>query len=112
MNGHAVLLPAASLINPAGVGVRLLISHRGPGEAAQVGRDQAHIAPPAVFCGHIDDGVGDGAAHQPAVLAVLTVGTGDLVGGWELTVHPDVSLQVSQTWKHLGTTWSEEKCVE
>lgn len=95
MDGHAVLLPAAALVNPAGVGERLLISQRGPGEAAQIRTDQADIAFPAVLCGHIDDGVGVGAAHQAAVLPVLTVGAGDLVGGWKLTVHPDVSLQVS-----------------
>ena len=95
MNSHAVLLPAAALINPAGVGVRLLIGQRGPGEAAQIGKDEADVAPPAVLCGHIGDGVGEGAANQSAVLPILTVGTGDLVGGRELTVHPDISLQVS-----------------
>lgn len=95
MHSHAVLLPAGALVNPAGVGVRLLISQRGPGEAAQSGIDQADVAPPAVLSGHIDDGVGVGAAHQPAVLPILTVRSWDLVGGWELTVHPDVSLQVS-----------------
>lgn len=94
MNRHAVLFPAAALINPAGVGVRLLISHRGPGEAAQIGRHQADVAPPAVLCRHIDDGVGVGAAHEPAVLPILTVGAGDLIRGRKLTVHPDVSLQV------------------
>lgn len=95
MDSHAVLLPAVALVNPAGVGERPLISQRGPGEAAQIGSDQADVAPPAVLCGHIDDGVGVGAAHQPAILTILTVGAGDLVGGWKLTVHPDVSLQVS-----------------
>lgn len=95
MHGHAVLLPAFALVNPAGVGERPLISHWGPGEAAQRGIDQANVAPPAVVCGHIDDGIGVGAAHQPAVLPILTVGAGHLVGGWKLTVHPDVSLQVS-----------------
>lgn len=63
MDGHAVFLPAAALVNPAGVGEWPLISQRGPGEAAQSGSDQADVAPPAVFCGHIDDGVGVGAAH-------------------------------------------------
>lgn len=94
MNGHAVLLPVVALINPAGVGVRLLISQRGPCEAAQIGKDQADVAPPAVVHGHVVDVVGVGAAHQPAVLPILTVGPRDLVGGRELTVHPDVSLQV------------------
>lgn len=112
MNGHAVLPPAVALINPAGVSVRLLISHRRPGEAAQVGTDQADVAPPAVVHIHIDDGVGVGAAHQPAVLPVLTVGPGDLVLRRELTVHPDVSLQVSYTWKHLRPTWMEQKRIQ
>lgn len=94
MHGHAILFPGGALVNPAGVGVRLLISHRGPGEAAQIRRDQADVAPPAVLSGHIDDSVGVGAAHQTAVLPILTVGAWDLVGGWELTVHSDVSLQV------------------
>lgn len=95
MHGHAVLFPAVSLVNPARVGVRLLVSQWGPGEAAQIGRDQADVAPPPVVDGHVDDGVGIGAAHQPAVLPILTVRPRDLVGGWELTVHPDISLQVS-----------------
>lgn len=94
MNGHAVLLPAVALINPAGIGVRLLISHRGPGETAQIGVGQADVAPSTVFHGHINDLVGVGGAHYPAVLTKLTVGAGDLIGLWELTVHPDISLQV------------------
>jgi len=94
MDRHAVLLPAAALVDPAGVGERLLISQRGPGETAQIRSDQADVAPPAVLCGHVDDGVGEGAAHQAAVLPILTVGAGGLVGQWKLTVHPDVSLQV------------------
>lgn len=94
MHGHAVLLPAVALIHSAGVGVRLLVSQRGPGEAAQGGVDQADVAPAAVLDGDVDDSIGVGAAHQPAVLPVFTVGAGDLVGGRELTVHPDVSLQV------------------
>lgn len=110
MDSHAVLLPRATLINPAGIGVRLLVRHGGPGEAAQVGRDQADVAPPAVLYQHVGDGVGGGAAHQPAVLPVFAVGAGHLVGGRELTVHPDVSLQVRETWKHLGPPWSEEIC--
>ena len=95
MDGHAVLLPAVALVNPAGVGERLLVGQRGPGEAAQIRHDQADVAPPAVLRGHVDDGVGEGAAHQAAVLTIFTVRAGDLVGGRELTVHPDVSLQVS-----------------
>lgn len=95
MHGHAVLLPVVALINSAGVGVRFLIRHRSPGEAAQTGTDQADVAPPAILGGHVDDGVGVGAAHQPAVLPILTVRPGDFVGGGELAVHPDVSFQVS-----------------
>lgn len=95
MHSHAVLLPAVALVNSAGVGVRLLISQRGPGEAAQCGSDQADIASPTILGGHVDDGIGVGAAHQPAVLPILTVGPRDLVGGRKLTVHPDISLQVS-----------------
>lgn len=95
MHGHAVLLPGAALVNPAGVGERPLISQWGPGEAAQRGSDQANVASPAVLCGHIGHSIGVGAAHQPAVLPILTVGAGHLVGGWKLTVHPDVSFQVS-----------------
>lgn len=95
MDGHAVLLPAVALINPAGVGERPLISQRCPGEATQGGSDQADVAPPAVLCGHVDDGVGVGAAHQPAVLPILAVRPGDLISGWKLTIHPYVSLQVS-----------------
>lgn len=95
MHGHAVLFPAVALVNPACVGVRLLISQWGPCETAKVGRDQADIAPPAVLNGHIDDSVGVGAAHQSAVLPILTVRPRDLVGRRELTVHPDVSLQIS-----------------
>lgn len=94
MNRHAVLLPGVALINAAGVGVRLLISHRGPGETAQIRIGQADVAPPTVLCGHINDLVGVGGAHYPAVLAKLTVGAGDLIGLWELAVHPDISLQV------------------
>lgn len=109
MHGHAVLLPAVALIDPAGVGVRLLVGQRCPGEAAQIGGDQADVAPPAVLRGHVDDSVGVGAAHEPAVLPILTVGSGDLVGGRELAVHPDVSLQVGQTGKHLRPSWSEQK---
>lgn len=94
MHGHTVLFPAAALVNPAGVGVRLLIGHRGPGEAAQIGSDQADVAPPAVLGGHVDHGVGVRAAHQPTVLPVFAVGPRDLVGGWKLAVHPDVPLHV------------------
>lgn len=95
MDSHAVLFPRAALVNPAGVGKRFLVSQRGPGEAAQIRSDQADVTPPAVLCGHIGDSVWEGAAHQPTVLPILTVGAGDLVGGWKLTVHPDISLQVS-----------------
>lgn len=109
MDSHAVLLPAVALVDPAGVGERLLISQRGPGKATYIIVDQADIAPPAVIYGHVDDGVGVGGAHQAAVLPVLTVGAGHLIGGWKLTVHPDISLQVSETWKHLRPTWSEQK---
>lgn len=110
MNSHAVLLPSAPLINPAGVGVRLLIGHRRPGEAAQIRVDQAYVAPSTVVYGHVDDLVGEGGPHQPAVLPILAVGAGDLVGLRELTVHPDISLQVGETWKHLGPTWSKQEC--
>lgn len=109
MDGHAVLLPAVALVDPAGVGERPLVGQRRPGEAAQRRADQADVAPTAVLCGHVDDGVGVGAAHQPAVLPVLAVRAGDLVGGRELAVHPDVSLQVRQTRKHLRPARSEQK---
>lgn len=111
MDGHAVLLEVVALVNPAGVRVGPLIGKRGPGEAAQVWSHQADVAPPAVLCGHISDGVGVGAAHQTAVLPVLAVGAGDQVGGRKLTVHPDVSLQVCQTRKHLRPAWREQKSV-
>lgn len=109
MDGHAVLLPAVPLVHPAGVSERLLVGQWCPGEAAQRGRDQADVAPPAVLDGHIGDSIGVGAAHQTAVLPVLAVGAGQLVGGWKLTVHPDVSLQVSQAGEHLRPAWSEQK---
>lgn len=95
MHGHAVLLPAVSLVNPAGVGEGSLIGQRRPGEAAQCGVDQADVAPPAVLHGHVDDVVGVSAAHQPTVLPILAVGAGHLVRGREFTVHPNISLQVS-----------------
>lgn len=109
MDGHAVFLKVVALVNPAGVGEGLLIGKRGPGEAAQVWSHQADVAPPAVLCGHVSDGVGKGAAHQTAVLPILAVGAAARVGGRKLTVHPDVSLQVRQTWKHLRPPWREEK---
>lgn len=95
VDSHAVLLPAVALVHPAGVGERPLVCQRGPGETAQRGADQADVAPATVLCGHVDHGVGEGAAHQPAVLSVLTVRAGNFIGGWKLAVHPDVSLQVS-----------------
>lgn len=95
VDSHAVFLPAGPLVHSAGVGVWLLVGHGGPGEAAQVVVDQADVAPPAVVNGHVDDSVGVGAAHQPAVLAVLAVRSWSLVGGWELAVHPNIPLQVS-----------------
>lgn len=95
MHGHAVLLPAVSLVNPAGVGEGPLIGQRRPGEATQCGVDQADVAPPAVLHGHVDDVVGVSAAHQPTVLPILAVGAGHLVCGREFTVHPNISLQVS-----------------
>lgn len=110
MHGHAVLLPAGALVNPAGVCKRSLISQWGPGKATQSRGHQADVAPPAVLGGHVDDSVGVGAAHQSAVLPILTVGGSDVVRGQELTVNPDVSLQVSQTWKHLRPARSEQKC--
>lgn len=109
MDGHAVLLPGVALVNPAGVGERPLIGQRRPGEAAQIGTDQADVAPPAVLRRHVDDSIGVSAAHQPAVLTVLTVGARDLVGGRKLTVHPDVSFQVGEARKHLRPTWGEQK---
>lgn len=109
MDGHAVLLKVTALVNPAGVGEGPLIGKRGPGEAAQIWSHQADVAPPAVLCGHVSDSVGVGAAHQTAVLPILAVGAGARVGGWKLTVHPDVSLQVCQTWKHLRPPWREQK---
>lgn len=110
MDSHAVLLPGVALVNPAGVGERSLISQGGPGEAAQVWTDQADVAPPSILHGHIDYCVGEGAANQPAVLSILAVGPGDLISFWKLTVHPDISLQVRETWKHLRPTWSKQKC--
>lgn len=109
MDGHAVLLEVVALVNPAGVGEGPLIGKRGPGEAAQIRSHQADVAPPAVLCGHVGDGVGESAAHQTAVLPILAVGAGARVGGWELTVHPDVPLQVGQAWKHLRPPWREQK---
>lgn len=109
MHCHAVLLPAVALVHPAGVGLRGLISQWGPGEAAQVGIDQAHVAPPAVLYIHINDLVRDSGAHQPAVLSVLTVWARDLVGRRKFTVHSHVPLQISQTGKHLRPTRSEEE---
>lgn len=91
---QAVLLPAGALVNPTGVGLRSLISQWGPGEAAQVGIDQAHIAPPTVFYIHINDLIWDSGAHQPAVLSILTVWAWDLVGRRKFTVHPHISLQI------------------
>lgn len=108
MHRHAVLLPRAALVHPAGVRVGLLIGHRRPGKATQSRGDQADVAPPAVVHRHEGDSVGVGAAHQPAVLTVLTVRALDLVSGWELTVHPDVSLQVGETREHLGSAWREQ----
>lgn len=109
MDGHAVLLKVVALVNPAGVGEGPLIGKRGPGEATQVWSHQADVAPPAVVYGHVSDGAGQSAAHQAAVLAILAVGTRTRVGGRKLTVHPDVSLQVRQTWKHLRPPWREQK---
>lgn len=94
MDSHAVLLPGVALVNPAGVSERPLISQGGPGEAAQVWTDQADVAPPSILHGHIHDCVWVSAANQPAVLSILTVGPGDLICFWKLTVHPDISLQV------------------
>lgn len=74
MDGHAVLLKVGALVNPAGVGKGPLIGKCGPGEAAQIWSHQADVAPPTVLCGHVSDGVGDGAAHQTAVLPILAVG--------------------------------------
>lgn len=108
MDGHAVLLKVVPLVHPAGVGVRPLIGKWGPGEAAQVWSHQADVAPPAVVYGHVSDGDGVSAAHQPAVLTVLAVWAGTRVGGRKLTVHPDVSLQVRQTWEHLRPPWREQ----
>lgn len=92
MNSQAVLLPAVALVHPAGVGLRGLIGQWGPDEAAQVGIDQAHIAPPAVLYIHINDLIWDSGAHQPTVLSVLTVWAWDLVGGRKFTVHSHVPL--------------------
>lgn len=108
MDGHAVLLEVVALVNPAGVGVRPLIGKRGPGEAAQVWSHQADVAPPAIIYGHVSDGGGVSAAHQAAVLTILAVGAGTRVGDRKLTVHPNVSLQVRQTWKHLRPPWREQ----
>lgn len=63
MHGHAVLLPAVPLVNPAGVGEGPLVGQRCPGEAAQVGFEQADVGPPAVLHGNVDDGVGISTAH-------------------------------------------------
>lgn len=109
MHSHAILLPAGALVHPAGVRLGCLISQRGPDEAAQVGIDQAHIAPPAVLYIHINDLVWDSCAHQPTVLSVLTVRAWDLVGGRKLTVHSDVPLQICQTGEHLGPARTEEE---
>lgn len=109
MDGHAVLFKVFALVDPAGVGEGPFIGKWGPGEAAEIWSHQADVAPPTVLCGHISDGVGVGAAHQTAVLPIFAVGAGARVGGWKLTVHPDVALQVCQTWKHLRPPWREQK---
>lgn len=111
MHRHAVLLPALPLVHPAGVGEGPLVGQWRPGEAAQVGVDQADVAPPAVLHGHVGDNVGVGAAHQPTVLPILAVGARHLVGGRELAVHPHVSLQVSETRKNLRSLRREKKLV-
>ena len=109
VNGQAVLLPGQALVHAAGEGVGLLVRHRGPGEAAQGGADQADVGAPAVVHGHQVDHVGVGAAHQPAVLAVLAVGARELLGGGELTVHPEVPLQVGEAGVHLGPARLEQE---
>lgn len=111
MNSHAVLLPAVALVDSAGVGVGLLVSHGGPGQTAQVWGHQADVAPPAVLCGHVDDGVGVGGANQTAVLAIFTVGARNQIRGQELAVHPDITFKIRQTCKHLGPLWREQICV-
>ena len=109
MNGQAVLLPGQALVHTAGEGVGLLVRHRGPGEATQGGGDQADVGAPAVVHGHQVDHVGVGAAHQPAVLAVLAVGPRQLLCGGELTVHPEVPLQVGEAGVHLGPARLEQE---
>lgn len=104
MHAHAVLLPHAALVHPAGVGVGLLIRHRGPGEAAECGGDQADVGPPPVVGGDQGHSVGVRGTHQAAVLLELTVGPWELVGGGELAVHPDVALHVGEAGVHLGPT--------
>lgn len=109
MHSHAVLLPFVALVHPAGVRLGGLVGQWGPGEAAQVGIDQTHVAPPAVLHVHINDLVWDSGAHQPAVLPVLTVGAWDLVGGRKFTVHSHIPLQICQTGEHLRATRREEQ---
>lgn len=109
MYSHAVLLPLVALVHPAGVGLRSLIGQWGPGEAAQVVIDQAHVAPPAVLHVHINDLVWDSGAHQPTVLSVLTVRAWDLVRGWKFTVYSHIPLQICQTGEHLRPTRREEE---
>lgn len=109
VNSQAVLFPAVALVNSAGVGMGLLISQWSPGQAAQSGSGQADITSSAVLNGNIDDCIWISTTHQSAVLSVLTERTRYLVSGWKLTVYPDVSLQVCETWKHLRPTWCKQK---
>lgn len=109
MHSHTVLLPAVALVHPAGVSLRGLISQWGPGEAAQVGIDQAHVAPPAVLYIYINDLIWDSGAHQATVLSVLTIWAWDLVSGRKFTVHSHVPLQICQTGEHLRPARREEE---
>ncbi len=100
---HAILLPGAALINPAGVGVRAVVGHGHPGETTNVRWHQGHIGSASGLnrWDHVDRGVWVGGAHESPILFELTEWSRDLVGLWEFTVNPEVLLNVSNAGVHL-----------
>lgn len=105
MESHAVLLPAASLVYPAGVSVVAVVGEGRPGQAADGGGHQRHVGPPS-HLQHGDEvggGVGVGGSNDLAVLFELAVGPWNLARGWELAVHTEVLLCVVEAGVDLGT---------
>ncbi len=100
---HAILLPGAALINPAGVGVRAVVRHGHPREATNVRWHQGHIGSASGLnrWDHVDRGVWVGGAHESPILFELAEWPRDLVGLWEFTVNPEVLLNVSNAGVHL-----------